>query len=343
MNTAWQEFMASQGASIDDKRRARFGTPGADCALMDLSWLGLIRVGGGDAASFLQGQVTSDIRGIDAAHSTLSAYCTPKGRMLALFRLFQRNDDLFLLLPTERLDATLKRLSLFVLMADAKLEDASDELARIAIAGECAPALLKAHVGEPPEENNGVVTHGAITVLRGDSDRPRYILIAPTHEMTALWTKLAESASPVDSDFWRLLDIRAGIPNVYDETAEAFVPQMANLQLIDGVSFTKGCYTGQEVVARMQYLGKLKRRMYPGHIDSDTVPEPGTPLYSENSQSGQGSGKVVDAVAGDRGGIEALVIAEIAAVEKGPLHVGDESGPLIELGEPPYAFAAAEE
>lgn len=339
MNTAWQDFMESQGASFDDKGRARFGTPGADCALMDLSWLGLIRVGGGDAASFLQGQVTSDTREIDATHSALSAYCTPKGRMLALFRLFQRNDALFLLLPAERLEATLKRLSLFVLMADAKLEDASDELARIAIAGECAAAMLKTYVGEPPTENNGAVTHGDITLLRSDSDRPRFIIIAPTHEMAALWAKLAENASPVDSDFWRLLDIRAAIPSVYDETAEAFVPQMANLQLIDGVSFTKGCYTGQEVVARMQYLGKLKRRMYPGHIDTDTVPEPGTPLYSEKSQSGQGSGKIVDAVAGDRGGVEALVIAEIAAVEQGPLHVGDESGPVIELGEPPYAFA----
>ncbi len=342
MNTAWQDFMESQGASFDDKGRARFGTASAECALMDLSWLGLIRVCGGDAASFLQGQVTSDTRDIDATHSALSAYCTPKGRMLALFRLFRRNDELLMLLPAERLGATLKRLSMFVLMADVKLQDASGELMRIAITGDRAPAVLREHIGEPPTEDNGAITYGAITLLRCDSDRPRFIIIAPTDEMAALWTKLAQAASPVDSNFWRLLDIRAGLPSVFDETAEAFVPQMANLQLIDGVSFTKGCYTGQEVVARMQYLGKLKRRMYSGHIDMDTTPAPGTPLYSENSQSGQGSGKIVDAVVSDRGGVEALVIAEIATVEKGPLHVGDENGPPIELGEPPYPFAAEE-
>jgi hypothetical protein len=141
-------------------------------------------------------------------------------------------------------------------------------------------------------------------------------------------------------DFWALLDIRAGLPTVYDQTAEAFVPQMANLQLVEGVSFTKGCYTGQEVVARMQYLGKLKRRMYLARIAAADVPPPGTDLYAPGSESGQGTGKVVDARRAPAGDIEALVVVETGSAETGDVRLGGPDGPPLTFSPLPYPLPA---
>jgi hypothetical protein len=150
---------------------------------------------------------------------------------------------------------------------------------------------------------------------------------------------VAGEATPVGPEYWALLDIRAGIPSVHAETSDAFVPQMANMQLIDGVSFTKGCYTGQEVVARMQYLGKLKRRMYLAEVTAPEPPLPGDGLYSPSSRSEQSAGRVVDAcaVGGDR--YELLVVVEVGAAEGGEVSLG-EGGPTLALREPPYGFEA---
>jgi folate-binding protein YgfZ len=130
---------------------------------------------------------------------------------------------------------------------------------------------------------------------------------------------------------------------VLEATTEAFVPQMANLQLVDGVSFTKGCYTGQEVVARMQYLGTLKRRMYRVRVDSDSRPAAGTELFSASSASGQGAGRVVDARPSPDGGFEALVVCQIASMEAGDLRLGDAEGPALQAQPLPYAFEATEQ
>ncbi len=142
----------------------------------------------------------------------------------------------------------------------------------------------------------------------------------------------------VNADYWALLDVRAGIPTVYPETVEAFVPQMTNMQLVDGVSFTKGCYTGQEIVARMQYLGKLKRRMYLAHVDTAEPPKAGDPLFSPQNASGQGAGRVVDARPAPEGGYDLLAVAEIESAENGELHLVGDRGPLLQLQELPYSL-----
>lgn len=321
----WQAFLATQ--NFDDG-------PIGDCAIADLSHLGLIRVTGDDRRTFLQGQLTNDINKVDAGHSQLSSYCSPKGRMLASFRIFERDGALYLMLPAERLDAILKRLRLFVLMSKVQLEDASDELARVELSGNCALDLLPI---DPPTEENGVVTLDGYTVIQVPGDRPRFQVIADPSLMQALWEEATENgARPVTSRAWALLDIRAGIPTVYDATVEAFVPQMANLQAVEGVSFTKGCYTGQEIVARMQYLGKLKRRMYRVRVDSDTQPQPGEELFADHTESGQWTGRVVSAAPSPEGGYEALAVIEIASAERGPIHLGSTTGPVVELLDLPY-------
>ncbi len=341
MHSAWQAFVVSQGARIGAAGLVDFpDAPLApDCALVELSHLGLIRLSGPDAPQFLQGQVSNDVRQVSAEHSQLSALCSPKGRMLANFRVFQRADDLYLQLPRERLDAVLKRLRMFVLRAQVSLEDASDQLQRIGIAGRCTESLLPA----APDPTPGSVRQAPpVTIIRLPGDRPRFELIGPADALQSFWEQSAPPARPASADFWALLDIRAGLPTVFEATVEAFVPQMANMQLVDGVSFTKGCYTGQEVVARMQYLGKLKRRMYLARVEAATAPRPGDPLYSPTSESGQGAGRVVDARPSPEGGYELLAVVEIAAAAAPGLRLGDAAGPLLQRRELPYALPAVE-
>jgi hypothetical protein len=218
-----------------------------------------------------------------------------------------------------------------------ELADASDELARLGIAGDCAAEILGDRL---PGEPLGAVQRDGITVVRLPGDRPRVEVIGAAAALKPLWERAEALAAVAGADFWALLDIRAGLPTVYDETAEAFVPQMANLQLVEGVSFTKGCYTGQEVVARMQYLGKLKRRMYLARIAAAEVPPPGTDLYAPGSESGQGTGKVVDARRAPGGDIEALVVVETGSAEGGEVRLGGPDGPALSFSPLPYPLAA---
>jgi folate-binding protein YgfZ len=309
------------------------------CAITDLSHFGLIRLSGDDKRTFLQGQVTNDVNRVSAEQAQLNSYCSPKGRMLGSFWMFQRGEDLYLQMPADRLAPTLKRLSMYVLRSQVTISDASDELVRFGIAGDCAEQLLT----DVPAENWGTLTRDAITVLRLPGDRPRFELIGPVESMTERWSEISAGAEVAGADFWALMDIRAGLPTVFDETAEAFVPQMANLQLLDGVSFTKGCYTGQEVVARMQYLGKLKRRMYRGHVVAGERPGRGTELFSPLSDSGQGTGRVVDVAPSPEGGFELLVVLQISVANANDLRLGGPDGPQVTLLPLPYEFEASED
>jgi len=309
------------------------------CSVTDLSHFSLIRASGPDVRPFLQGQLTNDINLVTPQVAQLSSYCSPKGRMLGSFWIFQRGEELYLQLPADRLEAILKRLRMFVLRSQVTLEEAGDELARFGLAGDCAADLLPF----VPADEKGCLTRDGLTVIRLPGDRPRFEVLGPPSALTGLWKEAAGRAEQTGPDFWGLMDIRAGIPNVHEDTVEAFVPQMANLQIIGGVSFTKGCYTGQEVVARMQYLGKLKRRMYRAHIDSPERPLPGTEAYSASSESGQGAGRIVDAVPAPEGGFEALVVLQISVAEAGDIRLHDSDGPVLELLDLPYAFPTIED
>ncbi|MEW8499675.1 MAG: folate-binding protein, partial [Candidatus Thiodiazotropha taylori] len=174
-------------------------------------------------------------------------------------------------------------------------------------------------------------------LIRLPGTTPRFEVIGPGPQVKEIWQTAEGQAQPATRGLWSLYEIRAGVPTLYPQTRESFVPQMANMQLIDGVSFTKGCYTGQEVVARMQYLGKLKRRMYLAHVESTTSPQPGDELFARLSTSGQGTGKVVEAQAnGD--GYDLLAVIEIASAEEDQVLLGEQGSPL-EIVNLPYPFA----
>lgn len=350
MNSQWQSFLTHLGATIEHGMVEHFGDPDAELraaleenTLCDLSHDGLIRALGADADTFLQGQLTNDIRTVDAANHQLSGYCSPKGRLLALFRLFRRDDAFYLQLPQELLEGMLKRLKMFVLMSKVELEDASDELVRFSLSGPDAESLLGRQLAGLPGDADHSVTENGISVLRVPGRLPRFILHGEPPAMQQLWRALSdEGARPVGAESGRLQQIHAGVPTVLQATQEAFVPQMVNLQLLNGVSFKKGCYTGQEVVARMQYLGKLKRRMYLTHAAGTTAPVVGGEIHSPSSASGQGAGKVVDVARSPQGGYDMLVVAEIACAEEDSLFLDDQHQEKLELLSLPYTLESRE-
>jgi folate-binding protein YgfZ len=339
MNSEWKAFLQSKSAEIEDTGGVRFPDAPltADCALCDLSQLGLIAVSGTDAQDFLQGQLTNDLRELSDTHSQLSSHCSSKGRILASFRVFRVDGVFFLQLPRTKLDASLKRLQMFVLRSQVKLTNASDDFAAAGLSGDCAAGLLEGLFNTVPEQDNGMVRNGDLVLIRIPGTVPRFQIVGPPATMEPIWDALSTEAIQANRNHWSLLDIRAGIPSVYPKTSDAFVPQMVNMQLIDGVSFTKGCYTGQEVVARMQYLGKLKRRMYRGKVETDSVPAPGDELHSPASSSEQSAGRIVDVCALGDGRYELLAVVEIAAAERGDIRLGAD-GPPLKLEEPPYGF-----
>jgi folate-binding protein YgfZ len=350
MNTEWGSFIEEFGAGLESGRAVHFGHPEAELPAAlndnnlcsDLTHLGLIAAQGSDADEFLQGQLTCDIRQVTLDHSVLGAFCSPKGRTLACFRLFRRRDALYLELPRALVESTLARLRKYVLRAKATLEDASDYLVRFGVAGPNAETLLTERLGAVPDAVNGVVhTTGVepgITMIRSPGAIPRFELHGPLLEMQAIWKTLDENVVFTSAEPWRLLEILAGMPTIYPETVEAFTPQMINLQFLDGISFQKGCYTGQEVVARTHYLGKLKRRMYLGQVDAVNPPRPGDPLFSPQADASQGAGRLVDAARHPQGGYAVLATALIECAEQGVLQVGDANGPVLKLTPLPYGF-----
>ncbi|MBK1648544.1 YgfZ/GcvT domain-containing protein [Rhabdochromatium marinum] len=349
MNTHWQNFLESQGASLDTSvaTTAEVQFPNqpleADCALCALGSLGVIDINGRDATDFLQGQFSNDLRELSAEHSQLSSHCNAKGRMLANFRVLRQGEGYRILLPREHIATLLPRLKMFVLRSQVTLTERSDALVCIGLLGECLSAPLQASFGALPENDNNMVRQSDIPdnlLIRIPGSVPRWLLVGTPEMAQTLWQSgQASGAAQAGSDLWALHDIRAGLPTLSPATRELFVPQMANMHLIDGVSFHKGCYTGQEVVARMQYLGKLKRRMYLGEVPGDEAPAPGSALHSAGSRSEQGAGTVVDAQRNAQGMCELLAVAEIAAVERDDLTLA-ATGTPIHLHAPPYGWSS---
>lgn len=350
MKPEWKTFLTDNGAefSLDNENQvASFGNPVRENrvtvtgdTLCDLSHLGLIQVYGDDARAFLQSQTSNDIHQVGESQSQLSAYCNPKGRMLASFRVFQRSDTFYLVLPRELLEDTMKRLRMFVMMSKVTLEDADDTLVRFGFSGPTATRELEVALGaKAPVHPDRVTEHKGVTMIRAAGEIPRFELYGELDSLTELWSNLNVRAAPVGASSWRLLDILAGIPTVYRETKEALIPQMVNLEVVGGVSFKKGCYPGQEIVARMHYLGKPKRRMFRLQFDSSTAPLPGTPIFSSTDSTGQPIGSIVSSAPFPEGGYTSLAVVALKHVEQGAdIYLESNTGPVAVLHPPPYEF-----
>ena len=273
----------------------------------DLSYLGLIKVTGADAQQLLQGQFTNDITKINSEQHQLSALCSHKGRIIVSFRIFQHEAAFYLLLPKESLAPVIKRLQMYILRSKVSLEDASHNLTRIGISGINSEQILTDCLFAPPTEIDTNITKDGITILKIAGTIPRYIIFGETIPMECI----TKSTSLEDSQTWQLLDILAGLPIIGLATTEKFVPQMINYHNINGVSFKKGCYTGQEIIARLHYLGEVKRQLYTAKIDSNEIPQLG-----DNLQAGEEkAGKIVNVAPHPEGGFIILASLIINNVE----------------------------
>lgn len=300
----------------------------------DLHQWGLLSLSGEDKVSYLQGQVAQDIAQVAIHAGTLTAHCNPKGRILGLFRLIEYGAGLGLLLTRDLLPALHQRLQMYVLRSQVQLQDCSEQVRIIGLAGPDIASLLSQHI-TLPNGSHPAVHQNNIQLIRLDGNPTRWLLLGEAQELNSLLDAIAPTLTPVDSDTWRLLDILAGQPTLYLETREQFVPQMVNLDLLGGISFKKGCYTGQEIVARSHYLGKLKRRMFRLNLASGNA-KPGMAVFSENSPT-QAIGTVVDSAPHPDGGEALLAVLRIEAATQ-TLHLDNPDGPQLRLAQLPYAL-----
>ncbi|MBA1277198.1 MULTISPECIES: YgfZ/GcvT domain-containing protein [Pseudomonadaceae] len=303
-----------------------------------LSHEGVLAVRGPDANKFLQGQLTCNLNYLDAQHSSLGARCTPKGRMQSSFRILVEGDGYLLAMDRALVQTQLAELTKYAAFSKSKLYDESDEWVRFGLsAGD--GALVSLGLDLSANADQVVSTHGLIAVRLADG-RAELWTRAKDAETTRL--RLAAQLSEASIDSWLLAQIRAGIGQVVAATQELFIPQMINLQALGGVSFKKGCYTGQEIVARMQYLGKLKRRLHRLAAENadTTVPEPGVELYSP--VHGSSVGEVVLA-ASAAGGLELLAVLQEDAAADGRIFLGSPDGIPLTLRDLPYTLNADRE
>lgn len=345
MNSRWEQFLKDAGAVVDGGHALHFGNPERErqvatsgSIIADLSHRGLIAVNGADAVSFLQGQITTDVSRIDAGHSRIAGYCSPKGRLLTLFRIFQRDGTYYLQMQGENLTATLDRLNKYVLMSKVTLEDASNTLVRFGFSGPHAEDEAGRILGDIPAAIDEVLQNRDLTITRVPGVHPRFEIVGPPDAAQKLWSELDVRAAPVGSEVWTLLEILNGVPSIYADTADEFIPQTVNLDLLGGISFDKGCYTGQEIVARLHYRGTVKRRMHLLRCAADAPPRPGDAVIIAGGESKTIGNVVVAAPAPDTGW--ALLAVLIIDQASGELRLGNASGPPLTLGELPYDLPA---
>ena len=297
--------------------------------------LGTLQFSGEDAATFLQGQLTCDVAGLSAVSSTYGAYCSARGRMLANFLLWRDAAGFFFMAISQDILALVqRRLSMFVLRSKVNISDTAGALTLIGAAGSQSAAAVGGAFSELPQAPHEVCHQRAGTAVRLPDGR--FVLVCATPQAPALLRQLASPAQAADSSAWRWLDIRNGVPRVTAATQDQLVPQMANLELLGGISFTKGCYTGQEIVARTQHLGKVKRRMFLANVAAEAAP--GDALYGEDLGD-QASGMIVNAEASPDGGHDVLAVVQIASRESSTVRLKSANGPALRFLPLPYPVA----
>lgn len=356
MNPEWKAFLQENGAEFVStpvenaeaeqvgsiEQLAFFGNPESetqissqDLLLSNPSERGLIKVNGADAESFLQNQLTNDIRNVSDTSHQASAWCSPKGRIIANFRIYKREDSFYLALSRDLIEHVMKKLRMYVMMSKVVIEDVSDSIIHFSFAGKNADNLMQEILGIQIPSDAETIQHNEITLLRSemssDENSSRFdIFIDGVEPAKALWSQCEKVATAVSGAGSRYLNITSGSPEITAASSESWIPQMVNYIHINGVDFKKGCYPGQEVVARLNYLGKTKRRMYRLQIESKQLPLVGAVIKSDKDAE---AGKVLNAVVTADGKVEALAILKIADAAN-PLTLADTDATITLLDLP---------
>jgi folate-binding protein YgfZ len=329
----------SRAANIEAAAGERALTAARDAAVVcDLEPLSVLSVAGADAAAFLNGQLSIDTAGLSPGACRYACFNSPKGRMLANLVVWhdpESHDRFLLLLPGEVSPAVAKRLSVYVLRSKVAIADATDEIARLGIGGPDATRVANLVWGAAPAPFE-LRTFGSRSVL--GLPGPRFVVITPAGEADTAGSELLRHAPAAPYGVWRWLTIRAGVAVITAATQDMFVAQTANWDILQGIDFQKGCYTGQEIIARTQYLGRLKERAFVFHAALDGI-HPAERLYSA-AFGDQPCGTVVDAAASPDGGSDLIAVLQIAAAERGDPRLRAPDGPALTPLPLPYAIPA---
>lgn len=297
----------------------------------------LLLVKGPDAGKFLQGQVTCDVKELNEPVTRLGAQCNPKGRILLSFRALQMNNETIALrLPASMMESAQKTLGKYIVFSKAKLQDGGNDFALFGLFGDSAATVASTFFQQLPTTYEGWIEKDGSYLIQLAANR--FECWVATATVDSFLDAIEKKTQKVIADEWQLLDIAAGIGEVYPESYELFTPQELNYQLVNGINFRKGCYTGQEIVARLHYRGKLKRHMYRFEYKNDQIPPPGTTII--NSLSGQNAGTVVMAALNQQGKIELLASLLDEQIDQAKVESATEKLSQLSL---PYAIPTAAE
>lgn len=341
MTQIWPEFLESRGAQPGP---LRFGDAAHEVAaarsgsiVSALPHLGVLEFAGDDARAFLHGQLSCDVANLAAGRSVHGCYCTPKGRVLANFLLWNDGKTFRMTLASDLAAAIRKRLQMYVLRSRVGISELGDAAVLLGVSGPDGETALRAELGSVPRELHDVVVHDRATAVRLTGGR--FLLVARRESAAALWDALASRLTPTGPTAWQWLEVVNGIPLVTAATQAEFVPQMVNLELIGGVSFGKGCYPGQEIVARTQHLGKVKRRMFLAHVP-DAATAAGDAVFAGDAGDAAGAeaqGMIVNAAPAPEGGADVLAVVQTASVAAGDVRLRAPHGPRLAFRSLPYA------
>ena len=348
MNNNWKNYLLQSGAKQDSNTLFIFNEGFSDRQLADnsdiicdLSHFSTVVFAGDDAAEFIQGQFTNDVTKVDEDNSQISGFCNNKGRMIANFRLFQHQQNYFISLKSDLLEDSISHLQNYILRAEVAVQDISEQLIHLGISGNNAESLLSPFVDKLSASVNSVSHNDNYIIIRVAGDTPRYETFCSFEHAKTLWESVSEKANVVNSSCWDYLNIQNGLAFINSNTSEEFVPQMINMDLINGLSFEKGCYTGQEIVARTHYLGKQKRRTYRIRITSDIEPKAGDPLATDTSTENQYIGTLITVHPVAENEYEALAVIQIKSAEEEKLKLKDADAEITLL-ELPYSLEKEE-
>jgi len=331
MTNAWPNILSQRGALIDAAGNLCFEPPSAPvgASLVPLLQEASILVHGEDAESFLQGQLSNDIGQVSATQGQPAAYCTPKGRVLATFSVWPHDSGYVLRLPSELAESMRKRLQIYVLRARVRLEDISDRVALLGLAGPQSVSRFRTEFGVAPVAPFDVVRIEDFTAMALPGQRIE--LAVSRASATSIWDRLvAAGCTPAGQAEWDAPAISSGAATVLAATSDQFIPQMLNLELIGGIAFDKGCYPGQEIVARSQYRGQVKRRLR--RFASVQPAQPGASLCTDD---GSPAGTVVNIATVPGGSYELLAVTALDASHI-RLHLADLRDSILQPLPLPY-------
>ncbi len=299
------------------------------CSIPDA---GVFTVDGPDAEIFLQAQLTNDISALDTRHWQRTAYCNPKGRVIAIMEIARHNGGFWVITHADLLEPLIRRLSMYILRAKVELKTL-DGFKSIGIYGDGLACVIRNCWPNLENTGPGIIWQDEVLIRRIEGRQTRLMLTGRADKIHSLSDALEEVFTSAGTDAWRREGILDGVPRINGITTEQFIPQALNLDLIDGVSFNKGCYPGQEIVARVHFLGKTKQRMYLAYISGDHLVNAGDPVYRDGQE--QRAGTVIDTVRGETG-YDALISVPVDSKES--YRLNRTHGGAVERCEPPYSI-----